>query len=130
MLSSCFSFLALLPSSSNAFNLFFIAAILALRLIGPELLLELVDLLVTTDVFDKFSAASTADFSLASRTTKGRPQASLPCIFSFASLASCMLTILCYIGQRQSHAVLLALVPGCAARSPLILSSQMERTSL
>lgn len=78
-------------SSSMAFSLFFIAAIFALRLICPQP--ERLDLLPPTTLLEKVANPSKGHFSLARRTTRGRPQAILPCIFSLACIASCMLTL-------------------------------------
>ncbi|KAL3652406.1 hypothetical protein CASFOL_002087 [Castilleja foliolosa] len=76
-----------------AFSLFFIAAILAPRLTwGPPPPPERPDLLPST-LLEELGNPSNGYFSLARRTTKGRPHAILPCIFSMARIASCMLTL-------------------------------------
>lgn len=91
----CFCFLALPLSSSKDFSLLLIAAILALRLICPDELPTRLVLFVSPVVaFEGSCAACSKYFSLAIRTTKGRPHANLPCIFSLANLASCVLTLM------------------------------------
>lgn len=149
--SPCFCFLALMPSPSRAFNLFLIAAILELRLICPELLAERLVLVASPARLEGFSASSTEYFSLERRTTNGRPQASLPCIFSLANFASCMLTLMveirncfelwgvnnketyvplyCYTGWKQSLEALHVSGHEYATKIPRVWSSQTEKTS-
>lgn len=92
--SVCFCFFGLEPSSSKDFNLFFIAAIFALRLVCPMLPPVRCNFCPSPTDFEELSAVSNRLFSLASRTTSGRPQANLPCIFSLANSASCILTLI------------------------------------
>lgn len=89
--SRCFS------SSSNALSLFLMAATFSSRLICPELL-PLADLVLFAsgnNLLGRSWEESSRSLSLAKRTTKGLPQANLPCIFSLANSASCMLTLDC-----------------------------------
>ena len=71
-----------------------IAAIFTVQLLCPELLPERLVLCESPTPLDNFFVVSTKYFSLARRTTNGRPQANVPCIFSLANLASCMLTLM------------------------------------
>ena len=93
-LSATFCLLVPLLSSSISFNLFFIAAILALRLICPELRPVRLDLFDVPTLWGAASAVSIKDFSLARRTVNGRPQINFPCIFSLASSASWLYTLM------------------------------------
>ena len=78
------------PCSSRDFNLFLIAAILAFRFICPSVLLRASLAFVSAQA--NFDSMSPRCFSLAKRTTRGRPETNLPFIFVFANRASWMLT--------------------------------------
>jgi len=151
MLSLCFCFLVLELSSSKDFNLFFIAAIFAVRLVCPMAPPPPMRSILCPSLaaFVDLSAVSNKHFSPARRTTSGRPQANLPCIFSLANSASCILTLtmeirncqklaevmsainlplLCYTGWKQNHVAPRVSGHACAIRSPQKLSFHREKT--